>query len=976
MTGGHLSKEFFELVKQIGESRSKQEEDKIITHEVIQLKQHLNQKTIISVRRMKEYLVRAIYVEMLGHDASLAYIHAVKLTNEKNLVAKRIGYLACNVFLNKDHEFMLLLINTLQRDLNSTNHLEICAALVCICRLVNLEMVPAIVPLVLKKLDHPKEIVRKKAIIGLQRFYQLDPSTISDAKDQIRKVLCDSDPSVMGASLHLLHDIAKDNPAGSKDLVPSFVSILKQITEHRLSRDYDYHRIPAPWLQVKLLQILGTLGHADQKASEQMYDIIGDCMRRADSGVNVGYAIVYECVKTIAKIYPNPPLIGLAASNISRFISSENHNLRYLGVTGLVQIVQVNPSYAAEHQMVVVECLEDTDETLKRKTLNLLYRMTNPANCEVIADKLLYHLKISVDAHLRRELVQRITALAERYAPNNEWYVTVMNQVFELGGDLVPVETAHNMIRLLSEGTGEDEALDDALRRYAVNCYVKLLEKPRLPDLLVQLIAWVLGEYARLVTVDGYSIDDVVDLLSEVLERSFEDPNTTRGYVVTGLLKIVCQHNEFSSVVDSAILKYQKSQNTDLQQRCAEFGELRKNAGLMRAVLPYDAHCEDFEVDTNLTFLNGYVQQALANGMQPYLPPEERIKEDDTQLNGAIKTEPSTNLNFTPYELPPPKPQQTNLLDKSPTHGAQPPQPAQASANTLNVSGPRKWGPSGYNGPRSSTATQPAPATATPAPTPFATQQPASSPSRPSAPPASTAPRELTEKEKMAAALFSGVGGTTRAPESVLEAAPKSPTHQPWRETVRTATPPPAPAPVPAAVPAAVPIVESVDLLDFDSPRAQPELLAVQPQVAEQVAETAQSNGMLDILSLDFSAPPPVNELIATDTGSPLIPLVITTQEIGEQWATLPVELTSQFAHTRFASCRQMVDRLETILRVREVEIIGMEAITAGQIMQTRGRCFLHGKLGDAGDVSMLLRCDDPGTAQHVMDILARHIAG
>ena len=38
MSGSHLSKDFFDLVKSIGESRSKQEEDKIITHEVLVLK--------------------------------------------------------------------------------------------------------------------------------------------------------------------------------------------------------------------------------------------------------------------------------------------------------------------------------------------------------------------------------------------------------------------------------------------------------------------------------------------------------------------------------------------------------------------------------------------------------------------------------------------------------------------------------------------------------------------------------------------------------------------------------------------------------------------------------------------------------------------------------------------------------------------------------------------------------------------------
>jgi len=341
--GGHLSKEFFELVKSIGESRSKQEEDKIIVNEIATLKANLNQPNI-TPKKMKEYMIRAVYVEMLGHDASFAYIHAVKLTHEKTLLCKRIGYLTCNLFLHKDHELMLLLINTMQRDLNSPNHLEVCAALTSVTRLVNLEMIPAISPLIFKLLGHSQDVVRKKAIVTIHRFYKLVPDVVLDQKEVIRRVLCDPDPSVMGASLHILYEITKSNPSSCKDLVPSFVSILKQITEHRLPRDFDYHRMPAPWLQVKLLSILGQLGTADQKASEQMYEILQECMRRADSGVNVGYAIIYECVKCITRIYPDHSLLELAASNISRFISSDNHNLKYLGVTGLAQIVQVNPT--------------------------------------------------------------------------------------------------------------------------------------------------------------------------------------------------------------------------------------------------------------------------------------------------------------------------------------------------------------------------------------------------------------------------------------------------------------------------------------------------------------------------------------------------------------------------------------------------------------------------------------------------------
>jgi hypothetical protein len=172
-------------------------------------------------------------------------------------------------------------------------------------------------------------------------------------------------------------------------------------------------------------------------------------------------------VRTITTIYPNIPLLETAASHIARFVSSENHNLKYLGIKALALIVQVNQKYALDHQMVVVECLEDPDETLKRKTLDLLFAMTNATNVVFVTDTLVSHLRATTDVAFRTSLVERLTQLAERYAPDNAWYIRTMNSVFELGGELVRNDIAHNLMRLIAEGSGEDEDVDMELRRCA-----------------------------------------------------------------------------------------------------------------------------------------------------------------------------------------------------------------------------------------------------------------------------------------------------------------------------------------------------------------------------------------------------------------------------------------------------------------------------------------------------------------------------
>ena len=96
-------------------------------------------------KKMKEFVIRLIYIEMLGQDASFAYIKAVELCASTSIIQKKAGYLAASLCLSPEHEFRFMLVNQIQRDMNSSNVLEICTALTAVNKLVTVDMIPAVI---------------------------------------------------------------------------------------------------------------------------------------------------------------------------------------------------------------------------------------------------------------------------------------------------------------------------------------------------------------------------------------------------------------------------------------------------------------------------------------------------------------------------------------------------------------------------------------------------------------------------------------------------------------------------------------------------------------------------------------------------------------------------------------------------------------------------------------------------------------
>lgn len=48
-----------------------------------------------------------------------------------------------------------------------------------------------------------REIIRRKAVLALYKFYLIAPTQVQHIPNKFRKALCDKDPGVMTASLHI-----------------------------------------------------------------------------------------------------------------------------------------------------------------------------------------------------------------------------------------------------------------------------------------------------------------------------------------------------------------------------------------------------------------------------------------------------------------------------------------------------------------------------------------------------------------------------------------------------------------------------------------------------------------------------------------------------------------------------------------------------------------------------------------------------
>lgn len=625
-----MSLKLRDLIRQVRSCKTAAEERAVIAKESAMIRTAIKEE---QEQYRHRNVAKLLFMHMLGYPTHFGQLECMKLIASPHFPEKRIGYLGMMLLLSEEADVLMLATNSLKNDLNSSNKFIAGLALCTIGNLATADMSRDLAPEVEKHLTSSQPYLRKKACLAMSRCILKCPDMMEDYVDKFTTLLKDRSHGVLITVVQLMTQVLlldQENNKGAESacrkaflkLVPSLVKLLRNLLSVGYSPDHDVGGISDPFLQVQLLTLLRFLGTGNDKASEEMNDVLAQVATNTETSKNAGNAILYECVQTIMAIQSEEGLRVLAVNILGRFLLNRDNNIRYVALNTLSRCVVggatdedgANSAASAlqRHRTTVVDCLKDPDISIRQRALELIYHLVNDENVETLTAELLNYLVLCPREH-RVDICTRILKVVEKYSPNDRWRVDTLITMLTIAGRECNRNVQNFAIVYISRAS-ED------LRTYATH---KLLKAIRDDDgsqrgLLVVGI-WCIGEFGDLVLkaysytppVGGAEGDEPITISFMPLDpatvvKTVEDvtkrhtcPVEVQELALTCFAKL---NDRYANSGDEATLKkltsllkkHKGSHSLELQLRSCEYGALINVAkGEITSEIPADSSSEE-----------------------------------------------------------------------------------------------------------------------------------------------------------------------------------------------------------------------------------------------------------------------------------------------------------------------------------------------------------------------------------------------
>ncbi|MBA0765978.1 hypothetical protein Gotri_015073 [Gossypium trilobum] len=475
------------------------------------------------------------------------------------------------------------------KDLNHSNQYIVGLALCALGNICSAEMARDLAPEVERLLQFRDPNIRKKAALCSIRIIKKVPDLAENFINCAASLLKEKHHGVLITGVQLCADLCKVSSEAleyfRKKCTEGLVRTLRDIVNSPYSPEYDISGITDPYLHIRLLKLLRILGQGDADASDRMTDMLAQVATKTESNKNAGNAILYECVETIMSIEDDGGLRVLAINILGKFLSNRDNNIRYVALNMLMRATTLDAQAVQRHRATILDCVKDSDASIRKRALELLYLLVNENNVKPLIKELIEYLEVS-DQEFKGDLTAKICSLVEKFSSEKIWYIDQMLKVLSEAGNFVKDEVWHALIVVISNASD--------LHGYTVRALYRAFLTSTEQETLVRVAVWCIGEYGDMLVNNVGMLDiedpitvtecDAVDAVEVAIKRHTSDL-TTKAMALIALLKLSSRFPSYSERIKGIIVQNKGNLVLELQQRSIEFNRILQKHQKIRSAL-------------------------------------------------------------------------------------------------------------------------------------------------------------------------------------------------------------------------------------------------------------------------------------------------------------------------------------------------------------------------------------------------------
>ncbi|KAG8594386.1 hypothetical protein GDO81_001179, partial [Engystomops pustulosus] len=544
----------------------KEDEAKYISHCIDEIKQELKQDNIAVKANA---VCKLTYLQMLGYDISWAAFNIIEVMSASKFTFKRIGYLAASQCFHEGTDVIMLTTNQIRKDLSSPNQYDTGVALTGLSCFVTPDLARDLANDIMTLMSHTKPYIRKKAVLIMYKVFLKYPESLRPAFPRLKEKLEDPDPGVQSAAVNVICELARRNPKNYLSLAPLFFKLMTSSTNN--------------WVLIKIIKLFGALTPLEPRLGKKLIEPLTNLIH---SDHVIKLSSVFTVLISLSSGMPNHSAsIQLCVQKLRILIEDSDQNLKYLGLLAMSKILKTHPKSVQSHKDLILQCLDDKDESIRLRALDLLYGMVSKKNLMEIVKKLMIHVDKAEGTAYRDELLTKIIDICSQsnyqYITNFEWYISILVELTRLEG------TRHG--HLIAAQMLDVAIRVKAIRKFAVSQMATLLDNAHLLASNTQrngicevlyAAAWICGEFSehlpepqqtleamlrpKVTTLPGHIqavyVQNVVKLYSCMLQRKEQDGEKDAAQEITQLMI-----DRLPQFVQSADLEVQERASCILQ---------------------------------------------------------------------------------------------------------------------------------------------------------------------------------------------------------------------------------------------------------------------------------------------------------------------------------------------------------------------------------------------------------------------------